>query len=142
MIPGSRIRETVLYYSPEKKAYEMKLKGLLVRMGIRIRVVSPEQTGALVGDLLSGSQEAAGSALSPVIPEEMLVMLNFSGRRMDEFFAAMRKAGIPRISLKAVVTDTNRTWTFAKLYEEISEEHRLMTGGTSEAEKQGGEEHV
>jgi hypothetical protein len=54
----------------------------------------------------------------------------------------MRKAGIPRIPLKAVVTDTNRTWTFAKLYEEISEEHRLMTGEMSKAEKKGGEEHV
>jgi hypothetical protein len=135
MIPGARIRETVLYYSPEKKAYETKLKGLLVRMGIRIRVVQPEQTGVLVGDLLAGSSEPSAMVLSPVIPEEMLVMHNFSSRRMDEFLAAMRKAGIPRIPLKAVVTDTNRGWTFAKLYEEISEEHRLMTQGTSEAVK-------
>lgn len=173
MMPRQRIRETVLYFTPEKKEYEMKLKGVLVRMGIRIRVVAPEQTGETVGSLLGfagwnadgqavpdgkptskkaapGVKAAAGETAadgesaeeraavsgkpadgSPAeqvgkITDEVLVMHNFTGRRMDELFLNLRKAGVPRIPLKAVVTEINCQWSFYHLYEEIREEHEKM----------------
>ena len=46
-------------------------------------------------------------------------MKDFSSRRMDELFLRIRKAGIPKIDLKAVITATNAGWTFYQLYEEI-----------------------
>mgnify|MGYP000874122822 FL=1 len=45
-------RETVLYYSPEGNKNATKLKGVLVRMGIRIRNVSEDQLGETIGALL------------------------------------------------------------------------------------------
>lgn len=40
----------------------------------------------------------------------------------------MRKAGVPKINLKAVVTEHNIGWTFRQLYEEIKKEHEQMSG--------------
>ena len=53
-------------------------------------------------------------------------MKDFSSRRMDELFLRIRKAGIPKIDLKAVITATNAGWTFYQLYEEILAEHKQM----------------
>ena len=60
--------------------------------------------------------------------EEMLVMKNFTSRRMDELLMNLRKAGVPRIALKAVITEQNSHWTFRQLYRELKEEHKAMTG--------------
>ena len=54
-------------------------------------------------------------------------MHNFSSRRIDELLLNLRRAGVPRIALKAVVTEHNSGWTFRHLYEEIKKEHEAMT---------------
>ena len=130
--------EMVLYYNPEASTKVMKLKGVLVRMGVRIRNVAPEQVLETVGALagISGYertvQEKASDAVQseqkdlPVIPEEMLVMHGFTSRRIDELLFGLRKAGVPKVELKAIVTESNAGWTFYHLYEEIKEEHERM----------------
>ena len=60
------------------------------------------------------------------IPDEMLVMHGFTGRRIDELLLGLREAGVPKVELKAVVTESNAGWTFYHLYEEIKEEHERM----------------
>lgn len=141
-------KEAVLYYTPEHSGNAVKLKGVLVRMGVRIRNVAPEQVNETIGSLLglAGSRKADGSnggedeesasqssaqdelagGTAPFIPEEVLVMHNFTSGRLDELLLNLRKAGVPRIALKAVVTETNAAWTFYQLYEEIREEHEKM----------------
>ena len=145
--------ETVLYYNPEASSKVMKLKGVLVRMGVRIRNVAPEQVVESVGALagIAGYERAEQSLVQktvpedtasqniqpdgtgqnvmelPFIPEEMLVMHGFTGRRIDELLLGLRKAGVPKVELKAVVTESNAGWTFYHLYEEIKEEHQRMT---------------
>ena len=125
--------ELVLYYNPEVSSKVMKLKGVLVRMGVRIRNVAPEQVLQQVGTLagISGYERTENGAVQetelPAIPDEMLVMHGFTGRRIDELFLGLRKAGVPMVGLKAVVTESNAGWTFYHLYEEIKEEHQRMT---------------
>lgn len=137
-------QELVLYYNPEASSKVVKLKGVLVRMGVRIRNVAPEQVTETVGALagISGykraEQETAPDAarnaeetesdagVLPIIPEEMLVMHGFTGRRIDELLLGLRKAGVPKVELKAIVTESNAGWTFYHLYEEIKEEHERM----------------
>ena len=146
--------ELVLYYNPESSSKVMKLKGVLVRMGVRIRNVAPEQVlervGALAG--ISGyergeqhvvqetapegtagqnvqpeeTEQSAAQETLPVISEEMLVMHGFTSRRIDELLFNLRKAGVPKVELKAIVTESNAGWTFYHLYEEIKEEHERM----------------
>ena len=154
-------QELVLYYNPEVSSKVMKLKGVLVRMGVRIRNVTPEQVMERVGALagISGYERAEsgvvqkaasgtaaqnavpvesvpeGAAVQegqteqsalPFIQDEMLVMHGFTGRRIDELLLGLRKAGVPKVELKAIVTESNARWTFYHLYEEIKEEHERM----------------
>lgn len=130
------MREMVLYYTPAPAPHTAKLKGVLARMGIRIKNIGPEQVTQQIGALagVAGYQEVPVPAcLSlPTIQEEMLVMHQFTGRRLDELLAALRKAGVPRINLKAVVTETNCPWSFYELYEELKREHEAMTAASKQ----------
>lgn len=153
-------RETVLYYSPAGNKNAGKLKGVLVRMGVRIRNVSEEQfedsIGAILG--LKGFETEAGKkelekttehtsredgqgagesvpgtdAGARTIDQEVLIMHNFSGSRLDELLLGMRRAKVEKINLKAVVTESNVGWSFYHLYEEISAEHERMHQNTNQ----------
>ena len=131
-------RETVLYYSPAGNKNATKLKGVLVRMGIRIRNVSEEQFGDTIGSLLGleGFQREDGKAQTDsavgAIDQEVLVMHNFSGSRLDELLLGMRRAKVQKIDLKAIVTESNVGWSFYHLYEEIGGEHERMHQNTEE----------
>lgn len=120
--------EMVLYYNPKPTPEVAKLKGVLVRMGIRIKNITPEQTTQLVGYLagIGEFQEQEAAETFPVMEDEMMVMKGFTGKRIDELLLNLRKAGVPKIALKAVVTESNCSWTFYHLYEEIKEEHEKM----------------
>ncbi len=156
------MKEMVLYYNPGSGPHVAKLKGVLVRMGVRIKNINPDQVNQKVGYLagLPGFTEIEAQPMDteverrpadteieaePVdtevergpadtevtavsMDEEMLVMKNFTSRRMDELLMNLRKAGVPRIALKAVITEQNSHWTFRQLYRELKEEHKAMTG--------------
>lgn len=123
------MREMVLYYNTVQNPNVAKLKGVLVRMGVRIKNITPEQVTQTVGYLagIEGYPESEIQEVLPVIEEEMLVMRGFTSRRMDELLMNLRKAGVPKIALKAVVTESNCGWSFYHLYEEIREEHEKMS---------------
>ena len=127
-------KEMVLYYQPEREkeagnaSKAAKLKGVLIRMGIRIKNITPEQTGQTVGYLAGfDERETEEGTVLPELEEEMLVMKNFTNRRIDELLAGLRRAGVPKVELKAVVTETNCGWTFYALYEELKKEREAMT---------------
>lgn len=132
--------ELVLYYStgdPRMKKQEMMMKSVLVRMGVKIRNVSPDQVMESVGYLagIPGFekrevlQQPEAEEKMPQITEQMLVMKDFTSRRIDALLLNLRKAKVPKINLKAIVTEQNAGWSFYHLYEEIGEEHRRMNGG-------------
>lgn len=133
-------KEMVLYYQPEKDRQSgndtkaAKLKAVLVRMGIRIKNITPEQVNQTVGYLagFDGFEEKEQENC-PDVDEEILVMKNFSNRRIDELLLNLRRAGVPKIDLKAVITDTNCKWKFYDLYLELKKEHDTMSG-TNEAD--------
>lgn len=124
------MKETVLYYTPQQSEKVTKLKGVLVRMGIRIKNIYPYQVTQQVGYLagLEGYEEQSvdGGTPLPVMDEEVLVMHQFTSRRMDELLLNLRKAGVPKIELKAIVTGSNCSWTFYQLFEELKEERAKM----------------
>ena len=132
--------ELVLYYStgdPRMKKQEMMMKSVLVRMGVKIRNVAPDQVMESVGYLAGVPgfekrevlQQPEAEEKMPQITEQMLVMKDFTSRRIDTLLLNLRKAKVPKIDLKAIVTEQNAGWSFYHLYEEIGEEHRRMNGG-------------
>ncbi|MDO5417179.1 MAG: DUF3783 domain-containing protein, partial [Lachnospiraceae bacterium] len=54
--------------------------------------------------------------------------------RLDFLLYSLRKAGVPKIDLKAVITPQNADWTFYQLYKELMEEHERMHPATAEEE--------
>ena len=132
--------ELVLYYStgdPRMKKQEMMMKSVLVRMGVKIRNVAPDQVMESVGYLAGVPgfekrevlQQPEAEEKIPQITEQMLIMKDFTSRRIDTLLLNLRKAKVPKINLKAIVTEQNAGWSFYHLYEEIGEEHRRMNGG-------------
>ena len=132
--------ELVLYYStgdPRMKKQEMMMKSVLVRMGVKIRNVAPDQVMESVGYLAGVPgfekrevlQQPEAEEKIPQITEQMLVMKDVTSRRIDTLLLNPRKAKVPKINLKAIVTEQNAGWSFYHLYEEIGEEHRRMNGG-------------
>lgn len=127
-------KEMVLYYRPQGDGKEENsisgtgLKGVLVRMGIRIKNISPNQMNQTVGFLAGydGFEEKPEESL-PAIEEEVLVMKNFTSRRIDELLLNLKRAKVPRIALKAVITKDNCSWSFYKLYLELKKEHEAMS---------------
>lgn len=143
-------KEVLLLYGFRGTELGQKLHVVAARLGILCKVVEEEQTEEVLGVLLklpgfcgdsksagaqaykSGqheSQAAESESDFPVsirekasLTRQAMVMYGFTQRRLDEFLQSMRKAGLPVIPLKAVVTPYNVTWTFRALYEELEKE--------------------
>lgn len=124
-------KELVLYYRPRGAANPAKLKGVLVNMGIRIRNIQPDQLEEKIGFLagiegFEKKEKEENSQEPEELTREVLVMHQFTNDRLEEFLLRLRKAGVPRVELKAVVTATNASWTFRQLYQELCREHQEM----------------
>ena len=85
---------------------------------------SGEPVGALAGMMPRTGAEAAGS-----FDDEMLVLVNFGSKLLNQFLQELRAAKIPGVALKAVLTPTNAEWNSVRLHEEIRREHEAMRYG-------------
>lgn len=128
-------KEMVLYFCPEKDSQMgndtriARLKAVLIRLGIRIKNITQDQMNQTIGYLagFDGFEELPAGEC-PVVEEEILVMKNFSSKRIDELLMNLKRSGVSKIALKAVITDTNSKWSFYDLYQELKKEHETMTG--------------
>lgn len=126
-----KYKEMVLYYYTREKGYEQRvrlIKSIMVQMGIRIKTVEPEQVMEQVGYLagIDGYFPAENPQEVPPVGQDVLVLHNFTRGRMDMFLSSIKRADVPRIDLKAVITPQNTEWTFYHLYQELMEEHKAM----------------
>lgn len=105
--------ETVLLYNIAGTPLAAGLKPILLKMKLRVRVVSPEQylqpIGYLAGlrDFEESPDKYVPKESSETILEPMMVMSGFTNRRLDQLLLEMRKKKLPPIPLKAVVTEQN-----------------------------------
>lgn len=60
------------------------------------------------------------------LPSPMLIFAGFSDRMLDRFLAAYKKAAIPEIDYRAVVTKYNIGWNVLDLYQELVQEHESI----------------
>ena len=134
------MREMVLYYAPENAVYVGLIKGVLVQMGIRIKNLTPGRCEKKIGHLagLDGFEDegmisretdvpGVGQQASPMtINEELLVLCGFTEERLDQLLARLKKAGVPRSVMKAIVTQSNAYWTVYELYSHLVEERKQI----------------
>jgi hypothetical protein len=96
--------------------------------------VEEEQTEETLGTLLKIPGFAAGAAENisengerkDALERQVLIMYGFTNRRLEAFLQNMKRAGMPSIPLKAIVTPHNVNWTFRALYEELEREDEAM----------------
>ena len=125
--------ETVLLYNMNHEKAR-KLKMLMVRMGMRIRVVDKNDYAKPVG-LLAGLKDITLENPDAEVldfDDEMIIMRGFTNSRLDLFLQGMRREGIGKINYKAILTPTNARWNSWQLYQEIKKEHEEMTSAKSE----------
>lgn len=132
-----RLQEMVLYYQAadaaagrEKEKSVRMMKSVLVRMGVRIKNIGADQVLEKVG-YLAGMEGYTPcprevSKELPALSRDVLVMKNFTDGRIDTLLAGLRKAGVPKIELKAVITPQNAQWSFYELYQELEKEHEAL----------------
>ena len=58
--------------------------------------------------------------------DPMLVFCGLSQGKLDQLLTAMGRSGLPRITLKAMLTPTNAGWTSQQLWTELRREHAAM----------------
>lgn len=123
-----RGRELVLLYEIDGREREKKLKLILVKLGIRIKLVQKEEYLEPLSYLakLKESESRKEKYEGEPLGEEMMVLVGFSSGRIDAFLSEIRKARLDRVDLKAVLTDYNKEWNSLELYKELKEEHEAM----------------
>ena len=138
--PETRGPETLLGWGPDKRilAFNMPLikrvvtKKLCDEQGALLTIVSPSYGNlslvelvlrAMAGEKLNESRPGAEDAKeAEPFSGEMMVFCGFSSDDLDTFIQGYKVTGIPRVELKAVLTQYNADWTPAKLYEELNKE--------------------
>ena len=115
----------VLCYNvqPEKLG---RMRVLALRLGIRLRVVAPEEFALPVGALAGVLEPPAEPAAIEPFADEMILMAHFRPGMLDAFLNGFRQSRIPSVKLKAMLTETNAAWTAPALYAAIREEHEQM----------------
>ena len=115
------------YRLPAKKAAKVRM--LALRAGIRVVPVETWQylqpIGSFTGDCGSMDAMYDGEGFS----EEMLVLAHFPETLLSRFLQSWKTAGLPPVTLKAVLTGTNRDWNSLELHEQLVEERDSIRRG-------------
>ncbi len=129
----------ILFYNLNNETGR-KLKFICLKHKIKIRNVEKSQYSATIGSLagisaqISASTDTLSTNDTATMPEqmdfsdEMLVFCGFTDRLLDTFLLEFKKNRIPRIALKAVLTQHNVTWNSYALHAELQREHQEMSG--------------
>ena len=114
-----------------------KIRRMCLPLGLRTRLVKPEEYGLPLGELVEGAAPETpwpGESFS----DEMLVLVNCSGPLLDRFLPGFRRNKIPSVALKAVLTPTNQTWDSTALHGELLRERQaIQEGQAAHAGKEG-----
>ena len=105
-----------------------KIRRMCLPLGLRTRLVTPEEYGLPLGELVDGGTPETPWAGEP-FTDEMLVLVNCPGPLLDRFLQGFRRNKIPAVYLKAVLTPTNRTWDSAALHAELLRERQAIQEG-------------
>lgn len=99
-----------------------KLKQIAIAQKIRYELVEPSLYMQPLEAIVSGTRSLSAPDASVKEPDESLLLLcDFTEKRMDKLLAALRKARV-QVDYKAVLTPTNRKWNVMRLLLEMRAE--------------------
>ena len=125
---------TILMYNCSGEEFS-KLRQIFAMLRLRMRAVEPDRYHIPLGELAQGKGEP-GEVGEP-LPEPMLVFCDLPQALFNQVLEVIRAAKLPPIPLKAVLTDTTRTWDIRQLHAELLKEREAIA-----AQKAGQTESV
>ena len=119
---------TVLMYNCSEEF--SRLKQIFAMLRLRMRVVEPDRYHVSLEELAQGKGEP-GEKAQP-LAEPMLVFCGLPQALLNQVLEVIRVANLPPIPLKAILTETTRTWDTRQLYAELLKEREAIA-----AQKEG-----
>ncbi len=114
----------ILFYNLEnKKGSALRL--LCLKLRIRVRTVRESEYAEPVGALV-GLTPNVNIPCDQTFQDEMIVMVNFGNKLLNELLGEMRAMHQPGVALKAVLTPTNMQWNSIQLHEALLREHQKV----------------
>jgi hypothetical protein len=89
--------------------------------GVRVMPVERRYQGATIDSLLTGSPEEKFG----LIPERMALLAGVAGPFLSLLLDQLKQVTKEPV-LRATLTDTNRSWSFTQLYEELKAEEAAL----------------
>ena len=114
---------TVLVYNCSGPKFA-KMHQIFAMLRLLMRNVTPDKYELSLMDLAMGQGEP-GEAQEP-IPESMLVFCGVNQALLQQVLEVLRLSKLPPISMKAILTETNKDWNSKQLYEELCKEREAM----------------
>lgn len=104
-----------------------KIRRMCLPLGIRTKLVPPQAHTLTLEEMTGGAPVPADGA--PGFSDELLLMAGFTSAQVDALILGFRRAKIPMVALKAVLTPTNCGWTSVQLHQELLREHEAVRQG-------------
>lgn len=113
-----------LYHIDDRKTLQT-MQFIAVRLGAKVKHITEDMAGQKVGYIagLNGFTDEISAEEFTLPTEQMMLLQGFTSQKIDQLLALFRTAGIPRINLKAMLTENNQNWFLYELYEELKREH-------------------
>ena len=115
----------LLYNFSGERLSGVKLSAVSVKA--LTKEIAKADYGKRLGSLaeLKGYENAESGELTD-FDDELLMMCGFGSEDIDMLLKSLRKHGVGRVALKAIITDTNKDWTSGELYRAVKEDHEEM----------------
>lgn len=122
------MKKKVLLFNISSLEDRNKIRKALLPFHIAVEVVEREAYQQSLGFLAGEKQmqKTDDSYTGEELQGQMMLLCGISGTAMDRALTALKKEGISRECIKAVITATNSSWNVIQLYEELEKEHALM----------------
>jgi len=104
------------------------------KIGADVTAVNRRDYGQKIGTLagISGFHKDGKIYDGPDLAMEMLVFSGMMPQQVDAFLAEYKVIGLPPVSLKAIVTPHNVSWTADALFCELMKEHFQFLGNNKD----------
>lgn len=101
-----------------------QVKNAFIMRNFEVTSVQEEQYGWLIGELIGEYEIKEVHETGITIPGKMAVVSGVEESEMADVFELLTKTTGKLAYHKAVVTDTNKNWTSARLFMEVDREYR------------------